>query len=125
MTARAGRLDGAGVRVGPEGDGAASGVGDGGEDDTEVVVIKAGQHLGELDGGAGGEAGGDAQHLFLAGRADEPAVVDGGEGGVPVDDRHGRRVAERGEGLEVGGDEVVTGEPGPLSGDDHGGCLGA
>jgi hypothetical protein len=60
------------------------GVEDGLDDEVEVGVVQAGDRVGEVDGGAVGEAGGQTQDASFAAGTGE-AGVKCGEGGFPVD----------------------------------------
>ena len=74
-----------------------------------------------MDGdGRVAEAGGDAQDAGLGAGAGEPAGVEGGDGGFPVDPGVGVAVVA-GAGVDVAGDEVGPGQPAVVAGDQLGG----
>ena len=56
------------------------------DQEADVAVVDAGDGVAEADVRPVGEAGGEARSCF-AGRAGEPAGVQGGDGGFPVDRR--------------------------------------
>ena len=87
-------------------------MGDGADDEARVAAVDAGQGVVEADRGSAGDAGGQEKHPPLPAAGREPAGVQGGDGGFPVDaGEQGGTVADAGAGGDEPAGEVPAVQP--------------
>ena len=84
---------------------------DGGEGQRGVVAVQAGQCVLQIDGYGVGQTRREAQDAALTAGTRQVCVVQGGDGGGPVDQRHRGAVDEAGCPVHEGTDEVDSMQP--------------